>query len=250
MKVLTIAISLVAIASARPEVSHLITSGYLPAKEHTDHNKNYLNTYLPAKEHPDDNKNHLNTIDNYPQIHKHVYFYADPYEEKYTKLRIVVAPKAKKNTKIIFIKAPSYGGVVPEIISTPSLSEDKTFVYVLVKKPQTDQSVTIPVDLGVKHHKPGVFFIKYKNKHDAENQINAGVQEGKVGVNVPNLSNQNEFINTLDSGTHQSDGVGGDHKTGGYGSTGSGGISTQVEIDDDDNEGNGKHGPPDKSGPY
>ncbi|KAF5279197.1 hypothetical protein FQR65_LT03444 [Abscondita terminalis] len=143
------------------------------------------------------------------EAQKHIYFFSAPNEPEYTPLRIYLQPKSQKNTKIIFIKAPHHGGVIPEIIAPPSLSEDKTLVYVLSKKPES-QSITIPAGVDVRQTKPQVFFIKYNNKYDAKSKIEGGLQGHKVGADVPNIENGDHFVNTLDGNPS--------HGTVGYGS--------------------------------
>ncbi|KAF5273912.1 hypothetical protein FQA39_LY01027 [Lamprigera yunnana] len=209
MKVVLAIISVfVAMVTARPDVSHIPSGSYLPSD-------NYNNNF-----------GGIGSGGGFNQEQKHVYFYASPNDEQHVRFRIVVEPKSHKSSKIIFVKAPSFGGIIPEIIAPPSTSEDKTLVYVLTKNPLQSQSVTVPVGLGVKQHKPEVFFIKYNNKNDAAAGVSGGVQGQRVGVNVPNLSDQHAFINSL-----------GDGRGNGYYS-GSGGI------------GGTGHGPAGISGPY
>ncbi|KAB0794411.1 hypothetical protein PPYR_11250 [Photinus pyralis] len=180
------------------------------------------------------------------QGEKHVYFFASGEQPEYSRFRIYVEPSSRKNTKIIFVKAPSHGGVIPEVIAPPSLAEDKTLVYVLVKKPE-DGSVTIPAGVGVKQTKPEVFFIKYNNKHDAKAQVNLGVEGQRVGVKVPDLANENVFISTLGSGAEHSSEVGGGYQSFvSHSQNGNDGISAQGGV----SGGNDKHGPTGASGPY
>ncbi|KAF5279201.1 hypothetical protein FQR65_LT03448 [Abscondita terminalis] len=215
MKVVLSIVALAAIASARPDVSHLSSGSYLPPS----------GSYLPSYD------GGLGQ----GQEEKHVYFYGSAGDGEYTRLRINVIPQSKKNTKIIFVKAPHHAGVIPEIIAPPSLAEDKTLVYVLVKKPVDGQSISVPAGLGVKQLKPEVFFLKYNNKHDAEGHIQNGIHGNHVGQKVPDLQNEHAFISTLGNG--HGDGQGYGHG-GGYGS----GVSTHV--------GSTNHGPTGGSGPY
>ncbi|KAF5273911.1 hypothetical protein FQA39_LY01026 [Lamprigera yunnana] len=215
--VLSIISVLVAMVTARPDASHTPSGSYLPVD---NYNNNLGGSGSGGGSYEDQ---------------KHVYFYAAPNDDHHVRFRVVVEPKSHKNSKIIFVKAPSFGGIIPEIIAPPSTSEDKTLVYVLTKNPLQSQSVTVPVGLGVKQHKPEVFFIKYNNKNDAAADVSSGVQGQQVGVNVPSLPDENTFVNTLGNG----------QSYGGSGGYGGGVGSTSVSIDD----GTG-HGPAGISGPY
>ncbi|KAF5306114.1 hypothetical protein FQA39_LY09092 [Lamprigera yunnana] len=99
------------------------------------------------------------------QDQKHVYFFGAPEDKHRSCFRINVVPNSQRNIKIIFVKALTYESVTPEVIGPPSLSKDKTLVYVLVKRPENDEQVTIPAGIGVKPSKPEVYFIKYKTQH-------------------------------------------------------------------------------------
>ncbi|KAK4875629.1 hypothetical protein RN001_012051 [Aquatica leii] len=207
-------LALAVIANARPDVSHLPSGSYLPS-------------YQGGVDSDDGSQ--------MSEDQKHVFFYASPNDETYTHLRINVVPKSHKNTKVIFVKAPHHGGVIPEVVAPPSLAEDKTLVYVLVKKPKDTQSINIPSGLGVKQLKPEVFFIKYNNKHEAESQIHSGIQGNQVGVNVPDLQNEYAFVNALGNGHENGQTGGGLYESNGVSAHDGSAI---------------QHGPPGKSGPY
>ncbi|KAF5279198.1 hypothetical protein FQR65_LT03445 [Abscondita terminalis] len=113
---------------------------------------------------------------------KNVYFYASPDDGYFTKFQIHVIPTLQ-------IDAP------------PSLVEDKTVLYVLNKKPEEEQTVSIPPNIDVRVAKPEVFFIKYGNKQEVESVVSKGIDGQQVGVNVPDLQNEQVFINSLDSAT-------------------------------------------------
>ncbi|KAK4875630.1 hypothetical protein RN001_012052 [Aquatica leii] len=239
MKVLAISFVLVAIANARPDVSHLPSASYLPVGQQPS---GYGHTGIDQ----------FNTIDDsssngFHQMEdqKHLYFYAAPDDHYYTHVRINVAPKSQKNTKIIFIKTPHHAGVIPEVVAPPSSAEDKTLVYVLVKKPLADQAISVPAGFGIKQSKPEVFFIKYNNKHEAEAQVNGGIQGQQVGVTVPDLPNEYAFVNALESQNGHGTNGGGNYHAGGSsngylgGDHGSAGISSHVET----SNGAAHHGP-------
>ncbi|RZC39593.1 uncharacterized protein BDFB_010549 [Asbolus verrucosus] len=122
-------------------------------------------------------------------VQRHVYFYAAPEEpeELRTRINVPVEPP-KKNVKIIFIKAPSYGAAAPINIPVQPQNEEKTLVYVLVKKPDEQATFNIPTPAPTKPSKPEVYFIKYRTQKDAQEAI-ANVQSGVTagGLSLKNL---------------------------------------------------------------
>lgn len=70
--------------------------------------------------------------------------------------------QAQKHYKIIFIKAPSPPAYQAPIIPVAPQNEEKTLVYVLVKKPEEQQEIIIPQAAPTQPSKPEVYFIKYK----------------------------------------------------------------------------------------
>ncbi|KAF2896496.1 hypothetical protein ILUMI_09676, partial [Ignelater luminosus] len=131
------------------------------------------------------------------QDQRSVYFFAAPEDESAARFRVYVQPSSRRNTKIIFVKAPSYGGVIPEVIAPPSQAEEKTKIYVLVRKPQNGGSITIPSSLGVRQGKPEVFFIKYRNHNEAAAAVSQGLHGGSVGAHLEDLGNEQNFVRTL-----------------------------------------------------
>ncbi|XP_031355170.1 uncharacterized protein LOC116179513 [Photinus pyralis] len=185
MKVqIVVALSLIAAVKCWPDVSHLPTGSYLPPGSSFGGYPPPSGSYLP--------------VDSAGKDEMHVFFYGSAGEDLQAKLKVNVVPASHKNTKIIFVKAPGYK-VVPEVVAPPSQAEDKTLVYVLVKKPQ-DGSITIPTGLGVKQAKPEVFFIKYNNKQDAAPQVSAGAQGQQVGSGVPDVGSEDAFVGILGNG--------------------------------------------------
>lgn len=81
----------------------------------------------------------------------------------------------RKHYKIIFIKAPSAPSISQQIAAAQAQNEEKTLIYVLVKKPE-DISVghgaaaapALPVS------KPEVYFIKYKTQKEQGHSIGGG----------------------------------------------------------------------------
>ncbi|XP_017771146.1 PREDICTED: uncharacterized protein LOC108558670 [Nicrophorus vespilloides] len=131
-------------------------------------------------------------------VHKHVYFFDSPEDNEAPQLRVKVQPAAgHKNYKIIFIKAPSYKA--PKITHIPAIqqNEEKTLVYVLVKKPEETQDIVIPSSIASKPSKPEVYFIKYKSQKEAEEKIQSIQNGGSSGISAQNVGSGTDFINTL-----------------------------------------------------
>ncbi|XP_049819358.1 titin [Aethina tumida] len=102
------------------------------------------------------------------QVHKHVYVHVAPEEpeEQRQRQQLPIGPP-QKHYKIIFIKAPSPPTYSAPIIPVQPQNEEKTLVYVLVKKPEDPQEVVIPTVAPTKPSKPEVYFIKYKTQKEA-----------------------------------------------------------------------------------
>lgn len=105
-------------------------------------------------------------------VQKHIYVHVPPPEEE--ELSAGFSPNAagisrQKHYKIIFIKAPTTPSVSQQIaqaqIAQQQLNEEKTLVYVLVKKPESieeiQQNLARQPSLQ-QPSKPEVYFIKYK----------------------------------------------------------------------------------------
>ncbi|KAK5638186.1 hypothetical protein RI129_012481 [Pyrocoelia pectoralis] len=100
-----------------------------------------------------------------PIVHKHVYVHVPPPENEYQAPRktIPVAP-AQKHYKIIFIKAPTPPTPTAPVIPLQPQNEEKTLVYVLVKKPEEAPEINIPTPAPTQPSKPEVYFIRYKTQ--------------------------------------------------------------------------------------
>ncbi|RVE46433.1 hypothetical protein evm_008900 [Chilo suppressalis] len=107
------------------------------------------------------------------QVFKHYYVHAAPEEPEPARPRNpVVLPAPQKHYKIIFIKTPVQTAVAPQYIPVQQQNEEKTIVYVLVKKPEEYQDVVIPKVEQKPPSKPEVYFIKYNSKEDSQSVIN------------------------------------------------------------------------------
>ncbi|XP_053685443.1 uncharacterized protein LOC128735013 [Sabethes cyaneus] len=161
-------------------------------------------------------------------IQKHIYVHVPPPEPEEVRIQrpISVAP-AQKHYKIIFIKAPSAPAYQAPQIPLQPQNEEKTLVYVLVKKPDEQQDIIIPTPAPTQPSKPEVYFIKYKTQKES-----GGGFSGNVGAGF---------------GADISGSIGGGHDSG---------ISGGGHGGDDLSSGHGatapaaQYGPPGKSGPY
>lgn len=68
---------------------------------------------------------------------------------------------------IIFVKAPSSSSQSQTEVILPEQPQQKTVVYVLVKKPENSNNVKVVGPGARLPSKPEVFFIRYKNKEEA-----------------------------------------------------------------------------------
>lgn len=103
-----------------------------------------------------------------PIVTKHFYVHAAPEDpEENEGPRYVQIGRPRKNYKVIFIKAPTYGSS-SQIIPVLPPTEDKTIVYVLSKKPTFNQNIQLPEPPVTEPSKPDVFFIKYKTAEEAQ----------------------------------------------------------------------------------
>ncbi|KAI4470941.1 hypothetical protein MML48_1g03782 [Holotrichia oblita] len=118
-------------------------------------------------------------------VQKHVYFYEAPDEPQALLPSPVPVEPPKRNVKIIFIKAPQYAQpLYPQIPVIPQ-NQEKTIVYVLVKKPEEQQQIVIPTQPPTVPAKPEVYFIKYKNQQEAEEKVSNTLNEhSSSGANI------------------------------------------------------------------
>ncbi|GJQ70697.1 hypothetical protein Trydic_g631 [Trypoxylus dichotomus] len=116
---------------------------------------------------------------------KHVYFYEAPEEPEILPPSPIPVEPAKKNVKIIFIKAPQYAAPIQPQIPLQPQNQEKTIVYVLVKKPEDQQQLVIPTQPPTPPAKPEVYFIKYKNQQEAEEKVSNTLNEhSNTGANI------------------------------------------------------------------
>ncbi|SPP79169.1 proline-rich extensin-like protein EPR1 [Drosophila guanche] len=102
-----------------------------------------------------------------PVVHKHVYVHVPPPEPEYQAPRKpLYVPPPQKHYKIVFIKAPSAPAPTAPIIPQYPQNEEKTLVYVLVKKPEEQPEIIIPTPAPTQPSKPEVYFIRYKTQKE------------------------------------------------------------------------------------
>lgn len=107
------------------------------------------------------------------QVFKHFYVHAAPPEPEVPQFRQPpVLPPPQKHYKIIFIKTPSLSAPAPQYVPVQQQHEEKTIVYVLVKKPEEAAEVVLPKIEQKKPTKPEVYFIKYNSKEGSQGVIN------------------------------------------------------------------------------
>ncbi|KAK9753084.1 protein of unknown function (DUF243) [Popillia japonica] len=126
-----------------------------------------------------------------PTIHKHVYVHVPPPENEYPAPQkpIEVAPP-QKHYKIIFIKAPTPPTPTAPIIPLQPQNEEKTLVYVLVKKPEDAPEIHIPTPPPTQPSKPEVYFIRYKTQKEEgyPDRVPAPAPQYGAPASVPSTS--------------------------------------------------------------
>ncbi|KAJ8977683.1 hypothetical protein NQ317_000447 [Molorchus minor] len=185
-------------------------------------------------------------------VQKHIYVHVAPPEpEEVRQQRPISVGQATKHYKIIFIKAPSAPNPTAPTIPLQAQNEEKTLVYVLVKKPDDAADITIPTAAPTQPSKPEVYFIRYKAKSEVTGggaigagglsgggAIGGGVGGGSIGGGI--------------GGGSIGGGIGGGSLVGGLSG---GGISTSSGSSSSSTLTGGgspstQYGPPGQSGPY
>ncbi|KAK5642912.1 hypothetical protein RI129_009079 [Pyrocoelia pectoralis] len=185
-------------------------------------------------------------------VHKHVYVHvAPPDPEEFHAKRPISVGQSSKHYKIIFIKAPTYATRTAQQIALQAQNQEKTLIYVLVKKPDEVADITVPSVAPVQPSKPEVYFIRYKTQQQGGV---GGIGGGGGGLGVD--------ITAPVSGGFSSGGSTGIGATGGGlgGGSFSGGVSTGgVGVGGISGGGSSvgigggvstSYGPPGQSGPY
>lgn len=117
-----------------------------------------------------------------PLIHKHIYVHVAPPElDEAQRQEINAASAAKKHYKIIFIKTPSYASPSALEYQAQGQSQEKTLIYVLVKRPDDVEQGSFVTSTKTRPSKPEVYFIRYKAQQDTSS-VNSGSTGGTIGV--------------------------------------------------------------------
>ncbi|KPJ15085.1 hypothetical protein RR48_09112 [Papilio machaon] len=100
-----------------------------------------------------------------PIVHKHVYVHVPPPDNETPRPpKQIYVPPPQKHYKIVFIKAPTPPTPTAPVIPLQPQNEEKTLVYVLVKKPEEQPDIVIPTPAPTQPAKPEVYFIRYKTQ--------------------------------------------------------------------------------------
>uniref|UniRef100_A0A182RH98 DM5 domain-containing protein n=1 Tax=Anopheles funestus TaxID=62324 RepID=A0A182RH98_ANOFN len=163
-------------------------------------------------------------------VQKHIYVHVPPPEPEQSFQQQIVAPGLRqKHYKIIFIKTPHVQPSAAQLALQQSQTEEKTIVYVLVKKPEALGNINLPAPSVTKPSKPEVYFIKYKTNTEAvQAPVGVGVSSsgsaqadaGGLGI----LSSSGAASASASAGAHssvsnvpaQAYGAPGHHHGGGY----------------------------------
>ncbi|XP_057670133.1 uncharacterized protein LOC130902212 [Diorhabda carinulata] len=161
--------SLVAVATARPEAGYSYSAPSGPSASGGGYPSGPSPQYGPPQ--------------TAPVVQKHVYVHVPPPETDIPAPRkpITVAPP-QKHYKIIFIKAPTPPTPTAPIIPAQPQNEEKTLVYVLVKKPEPEPEIVIPTPAPTQPSKPEVYFIRYKTQKEEGGYPASGTPDTSYGA--------------------------------------------------------------------
>ncbi|EFA01000.2 uncharacterized protein LOC103312494 [Tribolium castaneum] len=133
------------------------------------------------------------------EVQKHLYFFSAPDDEPEEVKPRIIFPQApvKKNLKVLFIKAPTFRTSPVQIPALPQ-NEEKTRVYVLVKKPE-EATIILPTQAPTQPTKPEVYFIKYKTQMEAEEAISQvqGGAGGDVSISANSVDHDHDFLSGI-----------------------------------------------------
>lgn len=146
--------------------------------------------------------NNGNTV----EVTKHIYVHvppSDPLDEIKQKSKqqqyLSSLTKTRKHYKIIFIKAPTQEyPSTSEILANTPRNEEKTLVYVLVKKPDEPQIEEIQeLQKNYEPSKPEVYFIKYKTRTDKESSNNNNIVDNHHYLPTSDITYQNSISSSI-----------------------------------------------------
>lgn len=143
-------------------------------------------------------------------IQKHIYVHVPPPDEDDIQPQRPnqVLGNRQKHYKIIFIKAPSPPSYQQQQIALQNQNEEKTIVYVLVKRPDDIGDVSVATPSPTPPSKPEVYFIKYKAQQQQGQSIGTQ-QQPNIGGTVTSTSSGGYQNNRPSITFPQPTGVGG-----------------------------------------
>lgn len=138
-------------------------------------------------------------------VEKHIYVHVPPddLENSEHHQHNLPVPTPKKHYKIVFIKAPNQQPSTNIYTHAHQQSEEKTLIYVLVKKPEEPTIHDIEhIQNTYKPSKPEVYFIKYKTREDHQgigdvNSNNGNYQGSDLNGGIDIRGGFNEDSNTI-----------------------------------------------------
>jgi Domain of unknown function (DUF243) len=129
------------------------------------------------------------------QVHKNIYIYLPPTEPQsaFAEQNIATPTAPQLHYKIIFIKAPSYEQQIHQQVAAAAASQEKTLVYVLVKRPDDIADQPAPSPAEYQPDKPEVYFIKYRTKAGAnqvatQSQVQGQFNDPTPAYGVPSIN--------------------------------------------------------------
>lgn len=125
------------------------------------------------------------------QVRRFVSVHVAPEESVSTEPRIIRAGgPADTHYNIIFVKAPSASNQQQTEVVLPEQPQQKTLVYVLIKKPEENQdNVKIRAPSPTRPSKPEVFFIRYKPDSDPTSGLAGGSGDSSSNNNFGGNNN-------------------------------------------------------------
>jgi len=117
-----------------------------------------------------------------PKVYKHISIHIPPKDEFEVPMKRVIRPMGvpDKHVNIIFVKAPSSSSSQNTEIILPEQNEQKTIVYVLLRKSEASSDIKIRQPEPAKPPRPEVFFVKY-GSGEGEGQQDSQTNVGATG---------------------------------------------------------------------
>ncbi|XP_050300589.1 uncharacterized protein LOC126739103 [Anthonomus grandis grandis] len=130
-------------------------------------------------------------------VQKHIYVHVPPPDVEEERIqRLQQQNLRQKHYKIIFVKVPSYPSTAQYLAQQQALQEEKTLIYVLVKKPEDLEEIRANQISSTPVNKPEVYFIKYR----AKAQQNRGQISENQGNTFQKQSDDSVVVDSADKG--------------------------------------------------